>query len=761
MRTFVFACALLSAVAAFAQEKPPTLYVVGYAHLDTQWRWEYPQTIREFLPNTLRDNFALFGKYPHYVFNFSGANRYRMMKEYYPDDYARLKEYVKAGRWFPAGSSMEEGDVNSPSAESIVRQILYGSRYFRREFGKTSTEFMLPDSFGFPASLPTILAHMGIRGFSTQKLGWGSAVGTPFNVGVWEGPDGSSVIAALNPGSYSADILYDLTSSERPANLRNFIDWPARVRANAVPVDYHYYGTGDVGGAPSDASVARVEEMVAKPKNSLRVLSATAEQMFLDVTPDEAARLPRYKGEMELTQHSAGSLTSEAMQKQWNRTNELLADAAEKASVAAMLLGGRAYPQQRLEDAWTLVMGGQFHDIAAGTATPLAHQYSWNDDVLAMNQFETVLTSAVDSIASRLDTRGEGMPVVVYNALEGAREDVVEVPIGSGAVQVFGPDGKEVPAQVSRTGSCSSWRACRRWASRCTTCARLRSNRRQSQHSHGGCETSLENARYRIRDRRERRRGEHLRQGAAEGAAVRAARLALQTETPQEWPAWNMDWDDRQQPPRAFVGGPATVRIIERGAARVALEIAREAEGSTFVETIRLTAGDAGNRIEICERRRLEAPLRVAEGDVPARPRRTRTRSTTGASAPIARGNNDPKKYEVASHEWIDLTDASGAHRRDRAHRRRSSAPTSRTTARFGLTLLYTPGLGEGSSSAYSPTRRRRTSGITISRTGWPSHDGDRPADAQARCDSSSRCSRIRVDEARRHARQVVLAFCS
>ena len=112
--------------------KQPTLYVVGYAHLDTQWRWEYPQVIREYLPKTMRNNFALFEKYPHYIFNFTGANRYRLMKEYFPTDYEKLKQYVAAGRWFPAGSSMEEGDVNSPNAESIIRQVLYGNNYFRQ-----------------------------------------------------------------------------------------------------------------------------------------------------------------------------------------------------------------------------------------------------------------------------------------------------------------------------------------------------------------------------------------------------------------------------------------------------------------------------------------------------------------------------------------------------------------------------------------------------------------------------------------------------
>jgi alpha-mannosidase len=144
--------------------REPTLYVVGYAHLDTEWRWEFPQVIDEYLSKTLRSNFELFEKYPHYIFNFTGANRYMMMQEYYPADFARLKQYVADGRWFPAGSSMEESDVNSPSAESIIRQVLYGNDYFRATFGKASEEFMLPDCFGFPASLPSILAHAGIKG---------------------------------------------------------------------------------------------------------------------------------------------------------------------------------------------------------------------------------------------------------------------------------------------------------------------------------------------------------------------------------------------------------------------------------------------------------------------------------------------------------------------------------------------------------------------------------------------------------------------
>src|SRR5467141_1618416 len=227
--TLLIGLVLLGAANAQTAEKPdlkkkPTLYVVGYAHLDTEWRWEYPQVINEYIRKTMEDKFTLFEKYPHYVFNLSGANRYRFMKEYFPADFDKVKKYVDSGRWFPAGSSVEEGDVNAPSAETIIRQILYGNDWFRKEFGKSSAEYMLPDCFGFPSSLPTILAHSGVRGFSTQKLVWGSSAnaggaesrektpeGTPFNVGVWVGPDGESVLAGLNPGDYGAGIDTDLS----------------------------------------------------------------------------------------------------------------------------------------------------------------------------------------------------------------------------------------------------------------------------------------------------------------------------------------------------------------------------------------------------------------------------------------------------------------------------------------------------------------------------------------------------------------------
>jgi len=789
--------------AAFAQtaEKPdltkqPTLYVVGYAHLDTEWRWEYPQVINEYIRKTMEENFTLFDKYPHYVFNFSGANRYRFMKEYFPADFARLKKYVDQGRWFPAGSSMEEGDVNTPSAETIIRQILYGNNWFRKELGKASAEYMLPDCFGFPSSLPTILAHSGVRGFSTQKLVWGSSApgggleslektpeGTPFNVGVWVGPDGESVLAGLNPGDYSAGIYTDLSrplpsllpdivlggiqkkldplqqkqkqaeesgrllDEKEAAELVNLRDeqrasakvdqdrehsryqgdWAARVEQNGkisgVFTDYHYYGTGDIGGTPDEESVKRLEAILTKGTANLpplaqvlsrdqqrmagppinvgdgpvHVISANAEQMFLAITPSEAAGLPRYTGEMELTNHSAGSLTSQAYQKRWLRKEELLADAAEKASIAAEWLGARPYPLQRLNDAWTLVMGGHFHDIAAGTASPKAYEFAWNDDVIAMNQFAGVLTNAASAVTAALNTEAKGVPLVVFNALNIAREDMVEASVNfpggmPKAVRVTGPDGKDIPAQVSHGKII--------FVAKVPSVGFAVYDVEPAASSSGAAsalrvsEDSLENQFYLVTIKADGDVASIFDKSIGRELLSAPARLAISYDNPVQWPAWNMDWDQEQAAPKAYLGGPAKIRVVENGPARVAVEVSRKTAGSRFVQTIRLSAGESGKRVEFSnsvdwntKESNLKAVFPLAAFNQVA--------TYNWDIGTIERPTAEPKKFEVPSHQWIDLTDASGEFGATILTdcKNGSDKPNDRT---IRLTLIRTPGTRGG-----------------------------------------------------------------
>ncbi|MGB9459016.1 MAG: glycoside hydrolase family 38 C-terminal domain-containing protein [Bryobacteraceae bacterium] len=714
--------------------RQPTLYVVGYAHLDTEWHWEYPQVISEYIPNTMRDNFALFEKYPHYIFNFSGSNRYRFMKEYFPADFARLKQYVDSGRWFPAGSSVEEGDVNAPSAEGIIRQILYGNNWFRQELGKASAEYMLPDCFGFPASLPSILAHAGVKGFSTQKLEWGSSAdgggpespertpaGTPFDVGVWVGPDGKSVLAGLNPGAYDRDITTDL-SQPLPAPAEKLTadqafrryqgDWAARVEHNGkltgVYTDYHYYGVGDIGGAPREPSVKLLEAIVTKGTGQIgsepnvsvgngpvHVVSSNADQMFLDITPADAANLPRYTGEMELTNHSAGSLTSQAYQKRWIRKEELLADAAEKSSVAAEWLGARPYPRERLNNAWTLAMAGHFHDLAAGTATPKSYEFAWNDDVIAMNQFAGVMADSSEAVAAGLDTQTRGAALVIYNPLNIAREDLVEakvdLPAGAKAVRVVGPDGIAAPAQLSH--------------GRVLFLAKVPSvgyavydvEPAAAEASNPALHvtvSALENARYRLRIDPDGDIASIFDKSTQKELLSAPARLAISYDNPTQWPAWNMDWDQEQAPPRSYVSGPATIRVTETGPVRVSVEITRETEGSKFVQTVSLSAGDAGNRIEIgnvIDWKTRQANLK-AVFPLTAYNRMATYNWDIGT---IDRPTAEPAKFEVPSHQWIDLTDASATFGATILTDCKNGSDKPRDNV-IRLTLLRTPGTRGG-----------------------------------------------------------------
>jgi len=688
--------------------KQPTLYVVPYAHLDTQWRWEFPQTISENLLKTMRVNFYYMDKYPHYIFNWTGSNRYRLMKEYYPADYERLKGYVARGQWFPAGSSVEEGDVNLPSAESIIRQVLYGNTYYRKEFGKASAEYMLPDCFGFPASLPTILAHAGIKGFSTQKLnsGWQPAplvggpgspeetpVGIPFNVGVWQGPDGESVIAALNPGGYGSTIRTDLSKVPTVAGQ---VNWPARIaldgKVTGVFADYHYIGTGDIGGAADEETVKLLEATVthgtaAPPPATgagaktvaaqsvdaqdqpirfgdgpVRVVSSDADQMFLDIK-GMTSKFPQYKGDLELINHSAGSLTSEAYHKRWNRKNELLADDAEKASIAAAWMGGVAYPQQRLNDAWTLALAGQFHDTGAGTATPRAYEFAQNDDVIAMNQFADVLTSATQAVASALNTRTEGVPVVVYNSLNIAREDVVEAAItfpgeAPTAVKVMGPDGHEVPSQledgkvlfVAKAPSVGYSVYDVRRATAAAESAELKVT-----------ESSLENARYRVTLNGDGDVSSIFDKTLNKELLAGPIRMAFSHDQPRIYPAWNMEWEQEQAAPRSYLGGPAKIRIVENGPVRVAIAVAREGEGSKFTQTVRLSGGATGDHVEFSDAidwKTLDANLKVVFPFSASNEMATYNWEVGTIERPTA----SERQFEVASHHWVDLTDKSGSY---------------------------------------------------------------------------------------------------
>jgi alpha-mannosidase len=675
-------------------EKNRTLYVVNYAHLDTQWRWGFPLTVNQFLPDTVYSNVDYFERYPSHIFNFTGASRYDLIEEYHPELFRTVTHWVKLGRWFPAGNQWEECDVLVPSAESILRQILTGNRYFEEHFGTQSQEFMLPDSFGFPASLPSILSHAGLRGFSTQKLTWHSAKGIPFNVGRWQGFDGRSVIAALNAGNYGA--VHRSVLSESPK-------WVDRLDKNAkvsgLKVDYLYNGTGDVGGAPHEISMVAMEASKRFP-GPVNVVVGTSEKMFSDIGDAQAAKFPVHQGDLLLTEHSAGSLTSQAFIKRLNRMNELLANAAERAAVAVDTLGGAPYPTTVLRDAWRSVLRSQFHDIIAGTSIPEAYTYSWNDEFLAMNRFVNTLTDSVAAVGRGLDTSGDGVSLVLYNPLSQARTDIVEIDVPEslrqsksiGAVdetgrlvmtqRVLDRDGKaRLLFRAGVSGDSFTVYSLKEVAtplavSELTVTDRVLSNHRyRLTLNDNGDISSI----YDILTRRELLRA--------------PIQLAFLTEYPQEFPAWNMDWIDRQRPPRGYVTDQPTFEMLEEGPLRASLRVKRQSEGSSFSQSIRLYSGNDAERIEVVSQIDWKSTGCSLKATFPFSVSAPKATYSWGI-IPIERENNNEKQYEVPTHSYIDLTDKTGSY-----------GVTLFTGAKYGsdkpsddtlrLTLLFTPGTSD------------------------------------------------------------------
>ena len=632
------------------------LGVVGTAHLDTQWRWTIKESINEYIPRTFLENEKLFKKFPNYVFSFEGSFRYQLLKEYYPEYYARLKQYIADGRWKVTGSWVDAVDVNIPSFESLVRNTLYGNGFYKQEFGKSSRDIFLPDCFGFGYALPSIAHHCGLRSFSTQKLSWGSSVERPFDIGLWRGVDGSTVIAAINPGSYGSQFRGDL--SRDTAWLRK-IDKQNEI--SGLPLGYAYFGTGDQGGSPDSLSVEWLEKSMASD-GPIEVSSIGADEV-IDMVGKDSSKLPVYDGELLLTRHGVGCYTSQAAMKRWNRKNELLADATERACVIASVFAGAKYPGDELRKTWERFLWHQFHDDLTGTSIPEAYEYSWNDELLCQNRFASMLTDAVTNIAPMLDTRTKGLPLIVFNPVSASRQEVMTVDIGAYAksVKVVGPDGKESPSRLIQSNGSAQLSFVASAPSVGYAVYDLQTDVAPAKviDKFKVSDRMIENEYYVVTVDNNGDVWSILDKKAGHEMLGAPIQYQFLFNKPKQWPAWEIQYEDLQLPPQIrFVVSPEFT-VIDHRPVRVGLQIDRKTEKSKLKLIIWLAAGEAGNQVEF-------------ENVIDWYERETLLKAAFHFSFPndsvtydlglgtIKRGLNTPKKYEVPGQQWADMTNQSG-----------------------------------------------------------------------------------------------------
>jgi alpha-mannosidase len=639
------------------------IYLVPYAHLDTQWRWEFPTTIKKYIKNTIEENLYLFDKYPEHRFNFTGALRYNMMKEYYPEQFKKVQNLVKENRWHLAGTCLDETDALIPSVESMVRNILYGDRWAKKEFGKSSRDYMIPDCFGFPANMPTVLAHCGINGFSSQKLTWNSAVGVPFEIGVWKGPDSSEIICAFNPGAYISRLIRPIHKNSGRLKKLNKLG-----EKNGIWKSFQYYGVGDIGGAPKEGSVKRAIASLGNNEKieGLVVRQGSADQFFSEITEEEKERMDDYSGDLLLINHSAGTLTSAAVMKRWNRKNEQLAFATEVAAITALFTSGAPYPKEKIKTAWYRTIGNQMHDILPGTSTPTAYTYSQNDEVVALNTWISILQDSATLIAPFV--KGDGS-ILLFNPLGEDRQDLVEIEITDWEENedkqaiIIDNEGKSLPVQIQKniTGQYMA-----------SFIPKLRSfswNRYSFKIIEKKIDETLlnpvnvkkeddcyilENANYQVKISNSGKIESIFHKSLNKELLKKPLAYEFQKEKPAMFPAWNMDWKDRKKEPFHRIENGEKVSITENGPLRSTIQIVSKYNLSTFTKSISLSHDST--IVEFSEKidwKETGCSLKLALSLNMTLPEVTFNWETSR----INRGINNEKLFEMPSRYWADVSE--------------------------------------------------------------------------------------------------------
>ena len=633
-------------------EYPPVghLALTGHAHLDLAWLWPVSETMRKGR-RTFASVLSLMERYDDFVFNQSSAQLYSWIEAASPDIFERVRERVKEGRWEPVGGSWVESDCQIPSGESLVRQMLYGQRYFEEKFGRRSRVAWLPDAFGFSPALPQLLKGAGMEGFFTYKLNWSETNEFPYDLYEWEGIDGSTVIAHDfdNPGQ---DYNGNITPQDIYGTWRNFEG--KRHHSESL----FSFGWGDGGGGPSEQMLenyARLKSFPAMPR--LRMAHVDA---FFESLPTEG--LPRWTGELYLELHR-GTLTTQARVKKLNREAEHRLLEAEAIATLAALHGGE-YQREELETAWKSLLLNQFHDILPGTSIGEVYEVTEKElvDVVrtarklrdrAMSPPPDVQASPALLVANiSLDPRplsvlldAEGRPEVTGVIADAGGRPLPTQETDDGGLLVHAPDLR-VPGLGWQTLTAGSESA---------------PGRRETPDV--GAETMgervvLDNGILRVEVGEDGTlHGVYDGEARREVLAGRANQLWAYTDKPRNWEAWDVDEGYEQEGEE--ISGVESVEVTEGGPLRASVRVVRRWRGSTIVQTYRLLAGsrrlDIESYLDWHERRvllRTLIPLAVRSHETTSETMFGALRRPTHHNTPW-----DATRFEVSAHRFCDLSE--------------------------------------------------------------------------------------------------------
>ena len=517
----------------------------GHAHLDTAWLWPIRETRRKVV-RTFANALSLLKANPDYVFCHSQAQHYAWVAQDAPEVFEEVKRFVALGRWEIVGGMWVETDLNLPSGESLLRQLVQGQRSFQDWFNTTCRGAFLPDDFGYPAGLPQIVAHAGCEWFFTQKLSWNETNKMPHHSFWWEGLDGTKVFAHFSPiDTYNALLL----PSQLRFAERNYRDHAGSSHSLVL------YGHGDGGGGPTQTMIERgrlAHDLDQVP----RVTFSKVDQFFTQLMDEYQDDAPVWNGEMYFEKHR-GTYSTQIGTKQGNRWSERLLHELELWSATV------GFRPATIDELWQRVLTQQFHDIIPGSSIAWVHQDAEAEFAAVAEEIEVIL--------ARLIPVEQG-PTHVLNPAPVAIQQVIDVdgvpawvnvaPFSTAATEDVLPEwfGEIVHVREDK----NEWH--------------INNGHLYVSISHDGTITSLSNG---------------ARNVLPEG---QSPTFTLRNDRPAEYDAWDIDMADANAPATMTLHN-GVAALVEHSPMRAIVECSYATEASQF--TVRYTISAGSPRLDI------------------------------------------------------------------------------------------------------------------------------------------------------------------
>ena len=593
-----------------------SIRATGNSHIDMAWLWPWTETV-EVVRNTFSSALQMMREYPDLTFTMASAQTYAWMEEKYPEMFKEIQQRVKEGRWEIVGGMWVEPDLNMPDGESLVRQILYGKRYFQQKFGVDVKIGWNPDSFGYNWQLAQIYKRSGMDYFVTQKIYWNDTTKFPHKIFWWEAPDGSRLLTYF-PHDYANTI--DPVRMATDMSVYGPAMYKPDAGAGKLPDSdlemMHLFGVGDHGGGPTRRDLDTANDLRKPGTVYPKVRFGTAANFFDDLNKrQDQLNIPTWKDELYLEYHR-GVQTTQAETKKGNRKSEVLMLNAEKLASIGMLFGDK-YPQKQFETAWKDLLFNQFHDILPGSGIAINY-------VDAAHKYESVQRIANDSISASLSdlaarVNTPSVSALVFNPLSWTRNDIVEVeaqfPAKVTGIQATGPDGKPLASEILSNDPATNRVRVRVLATslpplgynliklapsaqavRSVTTLKVSPTSLENEFVRitvdpaSGCITSLFDKRSNTEALGEPMPGDGI-PAAAPGGKPCGDALQIFTDKPKRWDAWNIDADFIKQ--HTDLMQADEVKLVENSPLRAVIRVSKHFQKSKFVQDITMYPGIA------------------------------------------------------------------------------------------------------------------------------------------------------------------------